>query len=456
MLSVGLLLADALAAAHQKGITHRDLKPANIMIGADGRVKVLDFGLAKLHDAAVGESASAIATQAATDEGRIVGTVAYMSPEQAEGRAIDHRSDIFSLGVVLYEMVTGERPFKGDSSIATLSAILRDTPRPVAALRPDCPRDLAQIIKRCLAKDVERRYESAKDIRNELEDLKHDLDSGESSLPAATASPAPSTGQPEGHLSSRRSPPVARRRLVIVGSGLGLAAVVVTSFLWTQTRTVPPTLSWSAATLSQLTANPGVESWPSLSPDGKWLLFSALEGEDSDVFLLTVGGQTALNLTADSAVGDEQPAWSPDGEQIAFRSERGGGGIFVMGRTGDSVRRLTDTGFSPAWSPDAREIAFATTSTPSPYARAAVSQLWAVEVTTGARRLLTNDDAVHPQWSPHGERVAYWGIRPSERAQSSAISGRSPRTAARQSRSPMIRSWTGIPSGRRTARTCIS
>ena len=176
---VTIPLADAVSAAHGQGIVHRDLKPDNLMVSDEGRLKILDFGLAKLKREFVESGISELPTQSATQEGRILGTVAYMSPEQAEGKKVDHRTDIFSIGIILYKMVTGERPFKGDTSASILSAILKDTPRSVSALNPKLPSNLARIIKRCLVKDPEHRYQTAKDVRNELEELKQEVESGE-------------------------------------------------------------------------------------------------------------------------------------------------------------------------------------------------------------------------------------------------------------------------------------
>ena len=157
-------MADAVAAAHQKGITHRDLKPGNVMIGErehDGRIKVLDFGLAKLADAHLTSSdATTMPAGSGHRRGAALGTAAYMSPEQAEGRPVDARSDLFSLGVMLYEMATGLRPFTGDTTISIISSIVKDAPRPITELNPSLPRDLERIVRRALAKDPERRYQS--------------------------------------------------------------------------------------------------------------------------------------------------------------------------------------------------------------------------------------------------------------------------------------------------------
>jgi len=179
LFDLAIPLADAVNSAHSKGVAHRDLKPANIMIDHEGRLKILDFGLAKLFDPTMEQSIPADGRtldlpSSPTVEGKILGTPDYMSPEQAEGKQVDHRSDIFSLGIILYEMATGHRPFRGDSPAGTISSILRDTPVSITDLRSELPNHLGRIVGRCLDKRPDRRYQSALDLRNDLVGLKRE------------------------------------------------------------------------------------------------------------------------------------------------------------------------------------------------------------------------------------------------------------------------------------------
>jgi Tol biopolymer transport system component/predicted Ser/Thr protein kinase len=392
-LEIAIPLADAVAAAHQQGITHRDLKPDNIMVSDEGRVKILDFGLAKLKPQVLPSSSdsSNLPTEHMTQEGRIMGTVAYMSPEQAEGKTVDHRSDIFSLGTLFYVMATGEKPFQGDSPGSILSSILRDTPTTVTGLNPQLPRELGRLVKRCLVKDPEHRYQSSKDLRNELEELRQEVASGEVFEGAGAA---PSTG-------------LSKRFLLAAVVAVAVLSVTATYLLLRSDREPPGTIE---GTFTALTSQPGEELYPSLSPDGAFVVYMSRATGNWDLHLKRVGGEKVINLTEDSPEDDRQPAFSPDGQQIAFRSERQGGGIFVMGATGESVKRITDTGYNPAWSPDGKSLVYAEESFPDPLNRGPFSQLWAVDVASAEARLIKVVDAVQPSWSPSGHRIAFWGV----------------------------------------------
>ncbi len=404
ILALAIPLADAIGAAHERGVVHRDLKPSNVMLTADGRVKVLDFGLATLGDRSGELETTTAHAEPLTREGNIVGTASYMSPEQAEGRPVDHRSDIFSFGVLLYEMATGERPFTGDTTVSILSAILKDTPRPVTEINPGVPRELSRVVRRCLSKDREYRYQSAKDLRNELQDLKRESESGELS------SPAP---RPSGVASAPTAPRTRWRRWRTAAVLALVVAAAVLAVVWGRRASVPQTPAAPELTFTQLTFQRGMETYPTLSPDGSWVAYCSETAGDWDIHLLSVGGQNPLNLTRAPDSDECQPAFSPDGARIAFRSDRQNGGIFVMGRTGEFVRRLTDKGYNPAWSPTGEEIVYATESIGwNPYGRGAMSELWVVQVATGATHLLFKGDAVQPRWSPHGHRIAFWARTP--------------------------------------------
>ena len=400
-LDVAAQVAEALSAAHAEGIVHRDIKPDNIMLRPDGYAKVLDFGIAKLTErgSSPGDVPGADGARQ-TETGAIVGTVAYMSPEQALGRKVDHRTDIFNLGVVLYELVTGTHPFRGETNAATFDAILnRDPPPPDAEAAPE----LGRVILRALEKDRELRYQTASDLRSELKRLRRSLDSPSRASGEYGAASRARTGRGFGRLRAA----LAVASLLLVAAALG--AYLSLRPAARQDGAAPrPDLNFT-----QLTDQPGQELYPSLSPDGKVLTYAGSQSGDWDIYWQRVEGRNPRNLTDDSPADDTQPAFSPDGELIAFRSERDKGGIFIMGATGESARRLTDFGYFPAWSPDGRELAVSTEMFFDPNVRTLrQSALWVVNVSTGERRRLTDEkagDAAQPQWSPSGARVAYWG-----------------------------------------------
>jgi len=328
VLEIGATLADALAASHEKGIIHRDLKPANIMLaGRERRVKVLDFGLAKLREEAASDGETT--TAALSGEGRILGTVAYMSPEQAEGKPVDARTDLFSLGIVLYELATGERPFKGDTSMSVLSAILRDTPKSVTDLRADLPKEFARIIRQCLQKDPEERIQTAKDVRNQLRALKADVDSGEIN-PVASGAPL------EGGGAIARPRRWFNRRWLLAAGGLGLIAIgTILALRFRPAPGVAGIRSFESIRLSQLTDS-GRTGVAAIAPDGRYLAYSTQDEAGREVlWLRQVGTGSEVQIVPVSAkVAPFEVTFAPDAEFLYYVSF---GGRVSRGR--DSTSR---------------------------------------------------------------------------------------------------------------------
>jgi Tol biopolymer transport system component len=355
------------------------LKPANVMITTEDRVKVLDFGLAKLLDPLPPEGCGLTVTAApvATIAGEILGSAAYMSPEQAAGRPVDHRSDIFSIGVLLYEMATGVRPFQGESGISILSAIIKDEPAPLTRLRPGISRDLERIVSECLAKAPPKRLQTAAELRARLEAL-------------TPRSP------------SRRPHASATALLVLAAVLLAMGA----AYLFFQRRAV----AVQELTFARVTDDRGVESSPGLSPDSREIVYAGTaESGEAGLYLRRVDGGAAVRLTEEAS--DNAPAFSPDGQWIAFGSFRDNSpGIFVMDRQGQSVRRVTNGGSDPFWTPDGREVVYGAESGRTPEIRQAPSELWAVNVESGRRRRIAAADGVQPRVSPNGRLVAFWAL----------------------------------------------
>jgi Tol biopolymer transport system component len=323
-----------------------------------------------------------------------------MSPEQASGRPVDHRSDQFSLGIVLFEMLAGTRPFKGATAAETLTAIIREEPAPLGTTASGVPAPLRWVVERLLAKEPGGRYDSTRDFARDLAALRLHLT--ESTSPAAAGSP--------GAVSA-----VSRRHGVArAATAIGIVAVAVGGGVVLDRAILPGRLSMTVLSpaFQRLTAFDGIETAPSLSPDGKTVAYQKAVGGKRDIYILRVGGKNPTNLTAGLDGDHSEPAFSPDGRRIAFRSESGGGGIWLMEATGESAKRLTDFGHVPAWFPDGTRIAFATGFTANPGNTATLSELWIADLGSGTRRIVPGVRAYDPSVSPHGLRIAYWSIQP--------------------------------------------
>lgn len=332
----------ALSASHEAGIIHRDIKPENIMIRPDDLVKVLDFGLAKVSPL----SAASIETtmpQINTKPGVIVGTIAYMSPEQARGRQIDPRSDIFSLGIVMFELFTGRRPFEGESQLELISSILKDDPPQLRQISPDLPRELERIVEKSLRKDLDHRYQHVKDLHIDLEDLDDELKFESklhrSAYPTTDAIQLTNTSL----LRSAFTTSISKTRrftvlhaiifMVLVASGVG-------AFWYLRPNPGPTAVNYKLREVASWIAAPGeLFGTARFSPDGKMIAFASTRSGSKGIWLTQTNSTEAIPVTNDSFANTD-PIWSPGGDELAYVSRRSGSD----GTTRTSIWRISALG----------------------------------------------------------------------------------------------------------------
>jgi Tol biopolymer transport system component len=344
ILRCALGVSAALVAAHEKRILHRDVNPNNILVRPDGWPRLTDFGLAHLLITAAPSASASTITGPLTMPGQLLGTRGYMSPESILGKPVDERSDLFSLGAVIYEMCTGRRAFEAGAPGAEFDAILHRSPEPVSTVNPGIPAELERVVSRALAKDPSERYPTAKQLHDDLAALRRQLSFADF---ASTTPP-------------RSAPRLRRPSNRAIGAGaviVLLLALVVAGTAWRSS----PRGGILTGTPRQLTSDPGWESEPALSPDGNYVAFTSNAGGNPDIWLIDSQGGSRLRLTDDPA-NDHSPTWFPDGSAIAFVSDRGGApGVWRVPSLGGPALLVLRDADGPAISPDGQSIAFTRT-----------------------------------------------------------------------------------------------
>ena len=414
-LDVTIQIASALSAAHSAGIVHRDIKPENVILKPDRVVKVLDFGLAKL-TASGNDEEESTRTQLESHAGSVLGTVAYMSPEQARGQQVDGRTDIWSVGVLLYELLTGQLPFAGRSASDVIAAILEHDAAPLAPLAPDLPPELHRIIAKALKKDRERRYQGMKDLQVDLEAVRDELSMAITVRARTPDGAGSATLDVERPARDRRKPRLPAGVVLAVAALAAGAGWMIRDWV-ARTQQAPDRVSWL---FKRATFDAGLQTDVTWSPGGRSIAYASDKTGNFDIWVQRVEGGDALQIT-NSPAQDTQPAWSPDNRTIVFRSERDRGGLFVVPANGGAERRLTSFGVRPRWAPDGSQLLFAAADV---LAAGIASPLYTVRLDGGAPRPVLQEFFKQLDrglggmrdwnWYPDSRHVSVLGIIPGQ------------------------------------------